>query len=82
MERFYQDDLASVHEVGFSELSRRAGQHVLDLLAASGVSSGPLVDLGCGSGAWAALASKSGFSVFGVDLSPAMVQLAGAAAGA
>ncbi len=72
----YQKDLAYIHHTGFGDFSRQAGPELLRLLRAVGVPRGTLLDLGCGSGIWAALARRSGFSVVGVDQSAAMVRLA------
>lgn len=73
----YDRDLAYVHHRGFSDFARRAAPAILSLLCDAGVAPGSLViDLGCGSGVLAGELSKSGFSVIGVDISPAMVKLA------
>ena len=72
----YQDDLAYIHHTGFGDFSRRAGPELLRLLGAGGIRRGTLIDLGCGSGIWAALASRKGFKVIGVDQSAAMLRLA------
>lgn len=72
----YQEDLAYIHHTGFGDFSRQAGPELLRLLRAAGIRRGTLVDLGCGSGIWAGLASGNGFKVTGVDQSAAMVRLA------
>lgn len=76
MTGFYQRDLAAAHAAGFSGLSLAGGALVLDSLRASGMSSGAVVDLGCGSGEWATLAATHGFDVVGVDVSADMIELA------
>jgi SAM-dependent methyltransferase len=76
MEGFYETDLAAAHSASFSELSLAGGSVVLDALLDSGISQGAIVDLGCGSGEWTALASSRGFEVTGVDVSTAMLELA------
>jgi SAM-dependent methyltransferase len=73
---FYDEDLAHVHAAGFSGLSLAGGDVVLALLRTAGVGGGTIVDLGCGSGDWAARAADAGFDVLGVDVSPAMLRLA------
>jgi SAM-dependent methyltransferase len=73
---FYDEDLAYVHSVGFSELSLAAGDLVLELLHGAGIDSGLVVDLGCGSGEWVARAVRAGLDGIGVDVSPAMLRLA------
>jgi SAM-dependent methyltransferase len=77
---FYDEDLAYVHAAGFSGLSLAGGDVVLELLRTAGLSGGAIVDLGCGSGEWAAQAVDAGFDVLGVDVSPAMLRLAGSRA--
>jgi len=77
---FYSEDLAYVHDSGFSRLSECAGAQVLAALDAVGIKAGLIVDLGCGSGVWAAMACAAGFSVLGVDVSGPMLRLARSAA--
>jgi SAM-dependent methyltransferase len=72
----YQTDLAWIHHVGFGDFARSAGPEVLKLLRRGGLKRGTLVDLGCGSGIFAALAERAGFRVVGVDQSAAMLALA------
>jgi trans-aconitate methyltransferase len=74
--RFYSQDLAWIHHVGFGDFALSAGRELLPLLRRAGLQRGTLVDLGCGSGIWAALAQRAGFAVVGVDCSSAMVALA------
>jgi 2-polyprenyl-3-methyl-5-hydroxy-6-metoxy-1,4-benzoquinol methylase len=45
-------------------------------LADAGLTVGTVVDLGCGSGIFAAILSEAGYDVRGVDPAPAMVDLA------
>lgn len=72
----YQTDLAWIHHAGFGDFARSAGAEILRLLRREKVTHGTLVDLGCGSGIWAAIAQRAGFQVIGVDQSPAMLALA------
>lgn len=72
----YDEDLAYIHDVGHGEFARRAAPQLLSLLAQRGIRRGLIVDLGCGSGIWAAELLGAGYEVLGVDLSPAMVALA------
>jgi SAM-dependent methyltransferase len=73
---FYKEDLAFVHHTGFGGFSQSAAPELLRILKAGGVRTGTLVDLGCGSGLWARMAQNVGFSVIGIDRSPAMIRLA------
>jgi SAM-dependent methyltransferase len=72
----YGTDLAFVHDVGFGGFARGAAPWILAELGRRGIRSGRVVDLGCGSGIWAAELSRAGYDVLGVDLSPAMIALA------
>ncbi len=72
----YRDDLAYIHDVGHGDFARRAAPGLLKLLRDREISSGLVVDLGCGSGIWAERLLKSGYKVLGIDISPAMITLA------
>jgi SAM-dependent methyltransferase len=72
----YKTDVAWIHHVGFGDFSRSAGAEVLEILRRGAIRGGTLVDLGCGSGIFAAMAERAGFHVVGVDISPAMLALA------
>jgi SAM-dependent methyltransferase len=76
MSGFYEHDLARIHAAGYSDLSLAGGQTVLERLAATGVRTGEILDLGCGAGEWANKAVAAGFDVVGVDVSDAMLELA------
>jgi SAM-dependent methyltransferase len=73
---FYDEDLAYIHHTGFASLVEGAGPELLAWIAACGIDGGKLIDLGCGSGGFSKLACEAGFSVLGVDLSPAMIEIA------
>jgi SAM-dependent methyltransferase len=72
----YGADLAFIHHAGFGEFARGAGRGLLTCLRAAGVNDGLVVDLGCGSGIWARALLDEGYSVLGIDASPAMLALA------
>lgn len=76
MPGFYEKDLAAAHAAGFSDLSLAGGAVVLEVLRRSALTSGAVVDLGCGAGEWVHHASASGFAALGVDVSEAMLDLA------
>jgi SAM-dependent methyltransferase len=73
---FYDEDLAYIHHTGYASLVDGAGPELLAWIAASGIHGGKLIDLGCGSGTFSKLAGDAGFDVLGVDLSPAMIEIA------
>lgn len=72
----YQCDLAYIHDKGFGKFARDSTPGLLRLLQQHGIREGPIVDLGCGSGIWAKELVDCGYQVIGVDISPAMIELA------
>jgi SAM-dependent methyltransferase len=72
----YQTDLAYIHDTGFGDFARSSAPYLLDLFRRSGITAGRVVDLGCGSGIWVKALADAGYQVVGVDLSPAMIELA------
>jgi SAM-dependent methyltransferase len=79
-ELFYGPDLAAVHHAAFGDLAARAADLLLACLRGAGHDSGAVVDLGCGSGILSRALSAAGYDVLGVDVSPAMLELARAEA--
>jgi SAM-dependent methyltransferase len=76
----YSADLAYVHDVGFGDVARRAAPEIVRLLRARGIRRGHIVEVGCGSGIAAARFVARGYTVTGIDVSPAMIRLARARA--
>jgi SAM-dependent methyltransferase len=72
----YHDDLAYIHDVGFTDLAERAAEFVIDLLRSRGIADGLILELGCGSGATAARLVAAGYEVEAIDQSEAMLALA------
>ena len=72
----YREDLAFINDDGFSDFTAGTTPGLLAILRRAGVRTGLVVDLGCGSGRWAAALGDAGYDVLGVDLSPAMIRLA------
>jgi SAM-dependent methyltransferase len=69
----YAEDLAWVHDAGFTALAEVAARRtVAELRGRRGL----VVDLGCGSGAGARILAEAGLEVLGIDSSPAMIELA------
>jgi SAM-dependent methyltransferase len=73
---FYDEDLAYIHDQGFTDMARAAARTVLDLLKAQKIKNGLVVDLGCGSGVLAEKLTRAGYDVLGIDMSEAMLRLA------
>ena len=72
----YRRDLAYIHDVGFSDYALKSAPGLLQILKKNNIKSGLVVDLGCGSGRWAAALNVAGYRAFGVDQSAAMIDLA------
>jgi SAM-dependent methyltransferase len=72
----YNRDLAYVHDRGFGGFAEQSAPAVLEILRRKGISSGLVVDLGCGSGLWARRLVDAGYDMLGIDLSPHMIALA------
>lgn len=75
-QRLYGPDLAYMHDIAFGGWARDAAPFVLARLREAGIAEGVVVDLGCGSGIWAAELLDAGYDVVGVDASPEMLALA------
>lgn len=74
--QFYGEDLACIHDVGFSGFAHQTAPELLDILRQTGIEQGLVADLGCGSGIWAARLAEKGFRVVGFDVSAAMLEMA------
>src|SRR5262245_46593229 len=72
----YRNDLAYIHDAGFGGFARGSSPGLLSLFRQNGIAEGVVVDLGCGSGIWTRDLADSGYEVVGVDMSPAMIELA------
>ena len=72
----YGCDLAYIHDKGFGAFARGSAPGLLKLCQQNGITEGLVVDLGCGSGIWAKELAGAGYRVIGVDISPAMIELA------
>jgi SAM-dependent methyltransferase len=72
----YRSDLAYIHDVGFGDFARKAAPGLLAILRRADIRSGLVVDLGCGSGIWAAELTRRGYDVLGIDISRPMIELA------
>jgi SAM-dependent methyltransferase len=72
----YGEDLAYIHDVGHGGFATGAAPGLLDILEGNGLAGGLVVDLGCGSGLWARRLVDAGYRVVGIDISPAMIDLA------
>lgn len=76
MSHAYRADLAYIHHEGFRDFAMQAAPGLFDILWQHKITSGLVVDLGCGSGVWAQELVRAGYHVLGIDISPAMITLA------
>ena len=76
MKRGYGEDLAFIHEAGFTALARAAAGLLVPRLRAAGFRDGLVVDVGCGGGALAKSLVEAGYRVHGLDASAPMIRLA------
>jgi SAM-dependent methyltransferase len=72
----YEDDLAYIHDQGFGDYARTAAPGLLEMVRKAGITSGLVIDLGCGSGLWARELATAGYDVLGIDISEAMIDIA------
>jgi SAM-dependent methyltransferase len=75
-QKFYQQDLAFVHDSDFSQIGIDAGKYLAEHLKEQGIENGLIVDLGCGTGVFAKTVSAYNYDVLGIDYSAANIDLA------
>ncbi len=76
MARFYQQDLAYIHDIGFTEYARQSMPGILTILKDNQITEGSIVELGCGSGLSAQELIAANYQVLGVDISESMIEIA------
>ncbi|HAG81458.1 MAG TPA: class I SAM-dependent methyltransferase [Cyanobacteria bacterium UBA12227] len=72
----YKEDLAYIHDVGYSDYALKSAPGILEILNRSKIHQGLVVDLGCGSGLLAQELVKAGYHVLGIDISESMIAIA------
>ncbi|KYC40208.1 methyltransferase type 11 [Scytonema hofmannii PCC 7110] len=73
---WYKEDLAFIHDVGFSDYALKSAPGILKILKENNIQEGLIVDLGCGSGLSAQEFVRANYQVFGVDISESMIDIA------
>jgi SAM-dependent methyltransferase len=73
---WYKEDLAFIHDIGFSDYALKSAPGIIEIFKQNNIYEGLIVDLGCGSGLSAQEFIKSGYQVFGIDISEAMIEMA------
>ncbi|CZG39549.1 trans-aconitate 2-methyltransferase [Legionella pneumophila] len=76
MSNFYEEDLAYVHDDGFSNFAHEASKMIIDTLRAHSLENGLIIDLGCGSGIVARVLADNNYKVLGVDKSKSLLNIA------
>lgn len=76
MQQWYKEDLAYIHDIGFSEWAIASAPGILDILKSYPLQNGLIVDLGCGSGLSAREFVNAGYRVLGIDISDEMLEIA------
>jgi len=79
-DEMYQDDLAYIQHHGFSAFATAASPGLLGILRREGITSGHVLDLGCGDGTWLRALTDRGFVASGIDQSAGLVRYARSAA--
>lgn len=72
----YRDDVAYIHDAAFGAPAAAGADELIGLLQGQGMSSGTIVELGCGSGISARRLVDAGYSVVGYDQSAALLDIA------
>ena len=72
----YGDDLAYVHDAGFTSLASLAADRLLQEVHRDDSERGLVVELGCGPGVTAARLLAAGLDVVAIDASPSMLAIA------
>ncbi|MGB3402082.1 MAG: class I SAM-dependent methyltransferase [Microcoleaceae cyanobacterium] len=76
MNNGYQQDLAYIHDIGFSDHAINATTAILNILHQYNIKNGLIVELGCGSGISAQAFIDANYQVLGIDISEAMINIA------
>jgi SAM-dependent methyltransferase len=76
LSEWYAEDLAYIHDVGHADFALDSAPGIKEILRRSGIREGRIVDLGCGTGILARELIDAGYSVFGIDISEAMIEIA------
>jgi SAM-dependent methyltransferase len=76
MTDWYNEDLAYIHDVGYRDYALKSMPGILEILQHNQISTGLVVDLGCGSGLSSEVLHQAGYQVMGIDISEAMIAIA------
>ncbi|GAB1543436.1 class I SAM-dependent methyltransferase [Scytonema sp. NUACC21] len=73
---WYKEDLAFIHDVGFSDFALKSAPGILGILEQCQITQGLIVDLGCGGGLSAQEFVKANYHVLGIDISASAIDIA------
>ena len=76
MNNWYKEDLAYIHDIGFSAHAIKATTGILEILNQYNILEGLIVELGCGSGISAQAFVNGNYQVLGIDISESMINIA------
>ncbi|MBD2772292.1 class I SAM-dependent methyltransferase [Iningainema tapete] len=76
MKEWYKEDLAYIHDVGFSDYALKSAPGILSILNLNEIRDGLVVDLGCGSGLSAQELTRASYRVLGIDISEPLIEIA------
>jgi SAM-dependent methyltransferase len=76
MAGWYNEDLAYIHDIGFGDYALKSLPGILAIFQQCQISTGLIVDLGCGSGLSARGLHEAGYRVWGIDISAAAIAIA------
>ena len=76
MGQLYRQNLAYIHDVGYSDYALQATPGILKIFAQHAIHDGLILDLGCGSGWSAQEFVRAGYQVLGIDISEALIVIA------
>ncbi|MDJ1183167.1 class I SAM-dependent methyltransferase [Roseofilum sp. BLCC_M143] len=72
----YAEDLAYIHDAGYSEYAIRSTPGILQILQNHHLDRGLIVELGCGGGWSAKVLTEAGYQVLGIDQSEPLLAIA------
>ena len=76
MKNWYRENLAYIHDVGFSDFALKSFPDLLNTLHNHNINQGLIVELGCGSGLLAHKLVAANYDILGIDISPSMINIA------
>jgi len=76
LSKWYKEDLAYIHDVGYRDYCLKSTPGILKILAQNNIREGLIVELGCGSGLLAKELTEANYQVLGIDISESLIQIA------